>query len=832
MAKWGFGGRWGGGTLWGGTGVVATPFNGYVVWIVNIDWFGAGAVNESDYVRDVDTIRGRQHYVKPAGSGFEQMRPGKSVLTMDNSNGRFDPYNTDSPLYGYLLPGRKIQISVYDVVTKQTHVRFTGHITDIQPSSGINEVTITAEDGIRWLSDAEYSTGVTYSKTVSEAIDLVLSFVNWPYQRNIIYTNEPLQVFEPGEGSAINVIQDLAEANIGVFFVDRFGTACFYPISYDVTTSHAIDQSQILREIRIPRPWETVRNKIRIVANRRGKRPGTAVWTMAGKEHFAAGETKVFGATFKVSDGLTVENIIANTQIDGNGVDVSNYFTIGKSDITATECTLTITNNYSTADWLLSLRLIGNAIVSAPENKTDFDATSIATYGPRSFVLNNPWLQDRNFAGAYVTMVKNHLKDSRKDPIIQIQQRPDIQYPIDLYDKVVLTSTNLGISETFTVGGIEEKWMSDTGQDVITTLYLQTVLYDPTYIEPDPFIPGDLPIIPLPDIPPWIDPYIPPIPPIPPDWTFNCLTESAPNGPFSLTPIPTVLTTTPSVLVSTMNYPCTLRAKTALYKSILTLNIKTYSLINDQWTPYVPNSIISVTAFNKSNVDVISAAVTGGGTAMIARTAMFYPETAIEVAGFRIYLANSAIPGVPSSDITSTSDGAVVDFNFDLDQSGWIPEVAPFSGDPIFPTSPTVEYWGNKRLNLKRPDGYAGGDHIYWKYPVPIICTAPTGSKFEGTVYATGDSPCLWIHYAGSSNQDESDQYASGLMHKTATSSSDNNGFIVDYFKWDNQHTVGGTEEAYLDDVKLTGFVWADATEKKIEIITVTASNVCGTGLV
>lgn len=844
MAKWGFGGRWGGGTLWGqsgGGGVIATPFNGYVVWIVDIDWFGVGGgINESDYLHDVDIKRGREHYVNTSGSGFEDMRPGKASMIMDNSNGRFDAYNTDSPLYGYILPGRKIQISVYDIVTKKKHVRFTGHITDIQPSSGIDEVTITAEDGIRWLTDAEFSSGVTYKKTISGAIDLILSFVNWPYQRDIQTSTQPLQVFEPGEGSAISVIQDLAEANLGVFFVGRYGKACFYPRDYAVTISHTIDQSQILREIRIPQPWETVRNKIRLVANRKGKRPVSTRWSLPGIEKFEAGETKSYNVKFKSSDGLTVKSIVANTSADGTGTDVSGSFVIGKSGVTSTECTITLTNNSGAVAYLLSLKLTGSEIVSAPENKLDSDATSIATYGPRSFSMDNRWLQDRNYAAAYATMLKDFLKDPHKDPIIQIQQRPDIQYPIDLYDKIVLTSTKLGISETFTVGGIEEKWKSDTGQDVVTTLYLQTVLFNDDYIEDDPFVPGDLPVVPDPDLPPWYDPYIPPIPYVPPlDPTYPCLTTAVANGPYSLNFSPAVLTTTPSVLVATANYPCTLRASIyPTFQSRLDLNVILYSLINGSWQQYATNDIIRVTGFNKSGVDIITATITNGGTVPsnvaglyhIGKIAYFSPSSAIEVAGFRIYLVNTQIPGIPSSDITSTSDGTVVDINFDIDRAGWVPEVQFFIGGTIQAASPTVEYWANKRLNLKHPDGYGGGDHIYWKWTLPVICTANLGATLKGTVFATADSPNLQIHYAGGGTN-VSDTLSTGLMNKTATSSSDYVGFIVDYVKWDNQHVVGGTEEQYLDDVKLTGFNWAFAVDKKIEILTVDARNVCAAGI-
>ncbi|MFA7253995.1 MAG: hypothetical protein WC107_05590 [Patescibacteria group bacterium] len=661
MAKWGTGYRWGSGTLWGqagGGGMVSVPFSGEIVWIINIDWTGNGAINENAYIRQIDINRGREHYLNPSGSGFEKMQPGKATLVFDNSNGRYNPYNVDSPLYGDILPGRKIQILAYIVATKKTEVRFTGHITDLQPSADSKEVTITAEDGMRWLEDAEYSSGVIYSRMTFDAINLVLSFVNWPYQRNIQPSFQPLQVFEPGSGSSLSIIQQLAEANLGTFFIDRYGKAIFYPVNYLITTSHDIDESILLREIRISQPWETVRNKIKIIANRKGKRPESNVWTMAGIETFTAGQTKSFGATFKSSDGLSIEYLKANTAIDGTGNDVSDNFTVTKSDITSTNCTLSVTYNGTGTAYLLGLFLVGSAIVSAPESKTASDSTSILKYGPRSFTLDNPWLQDRSYAAAYASILNNHLKDPHKDPIIQIQQYPSVQYAIDLYDKINLTSATLGIDDTYTVAGIREKWLSDTGQNAVTTLYLQNVLYDSTIITPDPFYPGALPDVPFEDMPSWIDPWIPennspiidPFSNFPvPDMTDFCLRTDADQTnayPVTFTRNRLLNDNDNQIeLESFLWFPCTLRTASSLNKSTMIVHggwsytnasgVQNYDILNSWW---------HVDAIASDKSVLCSGSIVNGYTS--PRNVIFSPTTALEVAGFRIWIDKKGIYGI------------------------------------------------------------------------------------------------------------------------------------------------------------------------------------------
>lgn len=651
MAKWGGGYLWGGGTLWGEgqMGVIPDAFTGEVVWILNIDWTGNKPINEASRLRDYDLFRGRKHYVNPDGSGFEKIQPGTLNLVLDNSDGRYSTYNTESPLYGHILPGRKIQALVYSVATKRVYPRFTGFITDIQPSDDMREVSISAEDGLRRIADADYSSSVVYATDISSAIDKVLSFVNWTYPRLIQSTDQPLQVFEPGSGSPLDIIQDLAEANLGAFFIEKNGFAMFSSIKYPSMTTHTIDQSQILRDPRFPQPWETVRNKIRIKANRRGRRPASIVWALAGIEEFSAGQIKTFGASFKTSDSLAVETLVANSMRDGSGTNLADSFTVNVTSVSSEASNINVTYNGSGTAYLLSLRLAGSEIVSVPDTKFDFDQDSIDKYGPRLLEIDNPWLQDSNYAAAYVTMLKNHLKDPYKDPVIQIDQYPDLMYLIDLYDRVHFTAAKFGIDETYTVAGIGEKWKSDTGQSVVQTLYLQHVLYDDTEITPNPFEPGNLPLVPDPESPVWLDPYIPEnnipiIDPYPdPDTSNSCLRTDAdiiPGVPVTFTNAKLKNDTNNTFeMESFIWYPCTLRAKNSINKSTLTIwggwsywtdaGIQTYDI-------YAPWFHIDAILADKSVV--VSGTLDNPELQTSPRRWQFLPDAAVEIAGFRIWI--------------------------------------------------------------------------------------------------------------------------------------------------------------------------------------------------
>src|SRR5689334_13570193 len=88
-------------------------------WIIEVDWDGDGIYdgsNEGYYAVGMKVTRGRRSYIKVGGDGkaegFEPVRLGTCVITLDNTSRRYDPFNTSSVLYPNVLPGRFIRVRV------------------------------------------------------------------------------------------------------------------------------------------------------------------------------------------------------------------------------------------------------------------------------------------------------------------------------------------------------------------------------------------------------------------------------------------------------------------------------------------------------------------------------------------------------------------------------------------------------------------------------------------------------------------------------------------------------------------------------------------------
>lgn len=670
MAKYGSF-KYGSGTLYGTGAAVDVPDgDGDVTWIVNIKWDGSTPVNEASHMTDFTSFRGSEHYIEVGGNGFENIEPGNALLTLDNSNLRYDPYNTESPLYPYVVPGREVQVSVYIHETKATEEIITGFITDIQPVSGTDEVQITVEDGMRQLADAPYNRGLMYSITISNAINEALSAAKLGSPRNIQSTNQPLQVFDPAGENCLDIIRNLSQANMGTFFIDRKGKVCFYPVSYTHPTTTTFTSDLINREIRVPQPWETVRNSITVIANRRAKRPNSVIWNYAGIIEIAAGETLTFGAIFDRADGLAqpIPNVdyLANTLSDGTGTNISDDFIVTFVDLTTSECQLTVKNNTSATGFLLRLRITGYEIVSSPLKSFASDTTSIDFYKLRQFTLDNQWLQDKNFADWYATVACLHLKNPQKNPIIQIDQRPTLQYSFDLLEHARLLVTSRSIDTTLEIYGIRHEWMNDTGQNVKTTVYLQDVIYDNTEVTPDPFNPvgggglNDLPDIPFDDQPVWFDPWVPDesYPEIPEIGNYCLMTDAEETQEFFVTVDNKRLENkVGGIREAFIWYPCTLRAANALNKSVLNIyggwSYEDSTSDNVMVWKYEPeNSWWHVDAINSSKTVLASATLTS--ITNWPRFATFNPTSPLEVAGFRIWIDDTTSYSLGSQIETGT----------------------------------------------------------------------------------------------------------------------------------------------------------------------------------
>jgi hypothetical protein len=514
-------------------GVDGVNPGGEVQWIFVVDWDNDGSFNynEAVYMVDLEINRGNRYLVQPGGNGFETFEPGEGSVTLENIGRRFDPDYVGGPLEDKILPGRKFRLLVKDLTTGTVYPVMAGIIYDIPPITEVDRIVFSLRESA-FLLDKRISIGILYRNTITDVLQKLLKAAAFPslFGQTLDDETQYITAFGLTDINALDTIKELGAACLGQVFTSGSGMLNFYSRGHSTMRSIAIDQTDALKRIRRSQPWENLRNIIQVVANKKVKARECAIWQNNGPILLAAYETKKIVITFKDAIDPRLYRLKANSKKDSSGLDLL----IGNSRMTKTYMggiELTLINIYAAPMYFTEIIVMGHPIVDQPIKSVVENALSKTTYGEMVFTMDNPWLQSHNHAAAFATMISNFLDEPERTVELTIEQRPDLQYSMDLMDKIPLTVAKLFAgTQNYYVGRIEHRWQDPTGQAVITTLVLVPRLTDGTAIDNDPINP-DLPFIP--------DPVVPPTPPgdTPPDLPppgGECLTnpDAGANGPW------------------------------------------------------------------------------------------------------------------------------------------------------------------------------------------------------------------------------------------------------------------------------------------------------------
>jgi len=211
--------------------------------VIGEDYIGGTfLVDVTEFVTDISTSRGRTDQL-------QQFNAGTISITLNNSDRRFDPTNTDSPYYNsttgrFTLTPRK-RVYLYS----EGEPLFTGSITDLnieyKPQSvtaatDISTVTVSASDDFVLLANTFINPEYEPVQTVSgNRLLEVLSLpsVDFPTDKYDIPLNYGVSVlggtafnaaFTVAAGTnALQYIQKISEAEQGYLFMDASGMLTF-----------------------------------------------------------------------------------------------------------------------------------------------------------------------------------------------------------------------------------------------------------------------------------------------------------------------------------------------------------------------------------------------------------------------------------------------------------------------------------------------------------------------------------------------------------------------------------------------------------------------------
>ena len=453
-------------------------------WVVNVKWNGVSNTDEAARLMDISITRGRKKFLR-GGEGFEPNAVGECVLTLRNTDGRYDPLNTGSAIYPNCAPGKLVTITLTD---GSTYNMFAGYIYDIQPigSAQSQRVKITVRDGWQWLKDRKVRYAATANVKTNTAVTNILSEADYPFTSSLDTGQHTIPYWWADNKDAMSALHEVSDAEFGILYINAAGALVFKNRSYRykaLTTGSTWTETD-LNELSFAQPWDVVRNVVQIKAYPSEVIPNGAtdnqyLWRSARVFKLRPGKTITLNVEYtfrgeRVS-AINVIQPVATTDYllfanaDGTGDNLTANFSVTLTD-NGQDAKLVITNSGTRAGYFARLQVRGDVLNKADALVVEKDTSGGTT--PRTFVLDSRWTQDVELAQVYADYLASYLDDVRGAPVLR-SNRSTAKQCEDLYTEITLTISSKGINAKYRIAGVEHKWSAQSPNVLDSRLFLE-----------------------------------------------------------------------------------------------------------------------------------------------------------------------------------------------------------------------------------------------------------------------------------------------------------------------------------------------------------------------
>jgi len=408
---------------------------------------------------------------------------GKMIWRVKNDDGRFNSFNTASPLSSNLLPGRPIQSEME--VSGTSAVMWRGFIDEIKPEpdiGGVHRAKISSRGSLHKINQEQVDISLQTLVTTGSAINAILDGINWPASsRSIdagVYVMPDFWVKNPKK--ALNVLRDVENTEFGFIRETKDGKIAFddrhHRTQLTAQTAYSDDVGSGIRCQRIDQldPYREIFNSIEVPVNRYTEGASAVLWVLAqsgfSSPPIAVGGTQAFFAKFpnldSVANAVGVDfwttpvastDMLANSNAEGTGTDFSSdvAITVSKFD---TAMKIVLSNNANATSFITKLQ--GQGIPKLQPNTVNIrseDSASQTTFGVRKFPVRTEFIGNISEAQIYA----DFLKEAHKNPIrkleLEFEATKDTDHLVEARDRDVSqritvdasSGSKLGISEDF-----------------------------------------------------------------------------------------------------------------------------------------------------------------------------------------------------------------------------------------------------------------------------------------------------------------------------------------------------------------------------------------------
>jgi hypothetical protein len=214
------------GATFGNAFTLGDPVNGVLgTGVLSDSSAPALVLNLTDVTRQIQIRRGRN-------IARDTYEAGTCTVRIFDQNGRFNPQNTSSDIYGFLTPLRKLRISAEYLGV--TYYLFSGYTTDYvytyDQAENVSYVEINASDAFRLFAMATITsvTGQAAGQDTGTRIGKILDTVDFPSSMRSLDTGNTLTQADPATiRTPLEAIKNAETSEQGAFFVSPEGNVIF-----------------------------------------------------------------------------------------------------------------------------------------------------------------------------------------------------------------------------------------------------------------------------------------------------------------------------------------------------------------------------------------------------------------------------------------------------------------------------------------------------------------------------------------------------------------------------------------------------------------------------
>lgn len=398
--------------------------------------------DESAYVTGLSWERGLS---MPVGGLTKAL----AEVQLDNTSGRFTPnyMGGRSEIYTAILPRRPIIISAgFNFGVDQTLPQFTGLLSK-QPKINMRsgEASLQAADYMDYFQGKYIDQEVMFTAQRTDQVMATLlqgtlgmstAQYDLDYGINII----PFGLFEKGT-KMDGIFGALAQAENGHFFQDETGIFRFKnrqwgdSLPYN-SVQRVITTSQVI-SAEAPSDDHII-NVVEINSKVYQKQPLQTIFTLPSTSQISIPANSSITSFFEFQDPvLSLTNptaggansfYVANTLPDSTGTDLTSSVQMNNIGTFAKSAKYQITNTSSNAAYLTQLVIAGRVAIAPTEiyvrNKDD---SSVTAYQEQPYQINNPYIQNSDWANSLSQMILSDFSDPENIQTITIRAIPELQ---------------------------------------------------------------------------------------------------------------------------------------------------------------------------------------------------------------------------------------------------------------------------------------------------------------------------------------------------------------------------------------------------------------------